>query len=250
MAGPDSPLATARAHVDRLSALAHRLLALAQPAQIDQRAMLGDKDVSALLNQFKLPVLPIGRREIRPTDLPEATRTKLLDQGLLLPERTDDKGRQQYAMAWVARTSAVRQQTFPPRREVIVEHQYRPSVGISSDTILRRILRSNKALSSEVEGYRKDYCISDAFLAQLDARAGNGEINEPMIGEQRINYVLKSGADWAGPIGSFKLTIDPGASDRLVSFCPGQLKPTAPNAFTERMLIALGFGATTGGGAG
>ncbi len=198
--------------------------------QIDQRAMLGDKDVSALLNQFKLPVLPIGRREIRPTDLPEATRTKLLDQGLLLPERTDDKGRQQYAMAWVARTSAVRQQTFPPRREVIVEHQYRPSVGISSDTILRRILRSNKALSSEVEGYRKDYCISDAFLAQLDARAGNGEINEPMIGEQRINYVLKSGADWAGPIGSFKLTIDPGASDRLVSFCPGQLKPTAPNA--------------------
>ena len=119
---------------------------------------------------------------------------------------------------------------IPSHREVIVEHQYRPSVGISSDIILRRILRSNKALSSEVEGYRKDYCISDAFLAQLDARAGNGEINEPMIGEQRINYVLKSGADWAGPIGSFKLTIDPGASDRLVSFCPGQLKPTAPNA--------------------
>jgi hypothetical protein len=197
--------------------------------QIDQRAMLGDKDVSALLGQFKLPVLPIGRREIRLADLPEATRTRLVDQGLLVPERTDDKGHQQYAMAWVAKTSAVRQQIFPPGHEVIIEHQYKPSVGISSDTILRRFLRDNKALSSEVERYRKDYCISDAFLAQLDQRAGNSELNASMIGEQRINYLLKTGANWAGPIRSFKLTIDPGAGDRLVSFCPSRLKPTAPN---------------------
>ena len=96
--------------------------------RIDQRAMVGDKDVSAQLNQFKLPLLPIGSREIRVADLPEATRTKLADQGLLMPVRTDDKGRQQYAVAWVAKTSALRQQTFPPERGVIVEHQYRPSV--------------------------------------------------------------------------------------------------------------------------
>ena len=55
-------------------------------------------------------------------------------------------------------------------------------------------------------------------------------LNASMIQERRINYVLRTGANWAGPIRSFKLTIDPGASDRLVSFCPGRLKPTAPNA--------------------
>lgn len=198
--------------------------------QIDQRAMVGDKDVSALLDQFKLPLLPIGSREIRIADLPEATRAKLVDQGLLMPVRTDDKGRQQYAVAWIARTSAVRQQTFPPGRKVTVEHQYRPSVGTSSDTILRWILRYNKSLSSEVERYRNDYCVSDAFLAQLDKRTGNGVLNASMIQERRINYVLKTGANWAGPIRSFKLTIDPGASDRLVSFCPGRLTPTMPNA--------------------
>jgi Domain of unknown function (DUF4424) len=200
------------------------------PFRIEQRATLGDRDVSAVLDQFKLPVMPIGRREIRLADLPEATRAKLVDQGLLVPERTDDKGRQHYAIAWVAKTSALRQQTFPPGHAVIVEHQYQPSVGISSDTILRRFLRDNKALSSEVERYRKEYCISDAFLAQLDARAGNGELNASMIGEQRINYVLKTGADGATPVGSFKLTIDPGPGDRLVSFCPGRLRPTAPDA--------------------
>jgi hypothetical protein len=144
--------------------------------------------------------------------------------------RTDEKGRPQYAAAWVAKTSAVRQQTFPPDREVIVEHRYRPSVGISSDTILRRPLRNDKSLSAELDRYRKDYCVSDAFLAQMDQRIGNGEINAPMIGERRINYVLKTGANWAGPIRSFKLTIDPGGSDRLVSFCPGRLKPTGPDA--------------------
>jgi hypothetical protein len=198
--------------------------------RIDQRAMVGDKDVSALLGQFKLPLLPIGNREIRVSDLPEATRTKLVDQGLLMPAGTNDKGRQQYAVAWVAKTSAVRQQTFLPDRKVIVEHQYKPSVGTRSDTILRSVLRHNKSISSEVERYRRDYCISDAFLAELDKRAGNGAPNASMIGERRINYVLRTGANWAGPINSFKLTIDPGASDRLVSFCPGRLKPTAPNA--------------------
>jgi hypothetical protein len=147
-----------------------------------------------------------------------------------MPVRTDDRGRQQFAVAWVAKTSAVRQQTFPPDRRVIVEHQYRPSVGTSFDTILRRPLRSNKALSAEVERYRKDYCISDAFLAELDKRAGNEKANASMLQERRISYVLKTGANWAGPIHAFALTIDPGASDRLVSFCPGRLKPTAANA--------------------
>jgi len=197
--------------------------------EVNQRAIVGDRDVSALLHQFKLPLLPIGDREIRVPDLPEATRVALVDAGLLMPLRTDDKGRQQYATAWIAKTSAVRQQTFPPERKVIVDHQYRPSVGTSSDSILRRPFRQNKSVSAEVERYRKDYCISDAFLAQLDKRAGNG-VQNASIQERRINYVLKTGANWAGPIRTFKLTIDPGGSDRLVSFCLNRLKQTAANA--------------------
>ena len=197
--------------------------------QFDQRAVVGDKDVSALLRQFNLALLPIGKSEIRIADLPDATRTKLVDEGLLMPAGTNDKGRQQYAPGWVAKTSAVRQQTFPPGQKIQVEHRYRPSVGASSDTVLRAALRSSKALAPEIERYRKQYCITDAFLAELDKRAGNGKANKAMIGERRISYVLKTGANWAGPIRSFKLTIDPGR-DRLVSFCAGGLKPTAANA--------------------
>lgn len=198
--------------------------------QFDQRAVVGDKDVSALLRQFNLPLLPIGKSEIRIADLPDATRVKLVDEGLLMPAGTNDRGRQQYAPGWVAKTSAVRQQTFPPGQKIQVEHHYRPSVGTSSDTVLRSALRGSKALAPEIERYRKQYCITDAFLAELDKRAGNGKANKSGIGERRISYVLKTGANWAGPIRSFKLTVDPGGRDRLVSFCAGGLKPTPSNA--------------------
>src|SRR5262249_40904415 len=142
-------------------------------------------------------------------------------------------GRQQYAPGWVVKTSAVRQQVFPPARSVTVEHQYRPSTGSSPDTILRASLRRSSALSQEFARYRKEYCIQHSFLAELDKRAGSGEANTVKLQERRISYVLKTGANWAGPIRSFKLTIDPGGSDRLVSFCPGQLKASSPGGTLE-----------------
>jgi hypothetical protein len=197
--------------------------------QFDQRATIGDRDVSGLLQQLKLPLLPIGKNQNAIANLPDATRVKLANEGLLMPAGTNDRGRQQYSAGWVAKTSAVRQQTFPPDRKVVVEHHYRPSVGTSQDTILRAGLRNNKSLSAEVARYRKEYCISDAFLADLDKRAGSGQANTSMIGERRISYVLKTGANWAGPILAFKLTVDSGAGDRLVSFCGSRLKRSSPN---------------------
>jgi|GEM_PF-382893 len=199
------------------------------PLTIDQRAMVGNKDVSALLRQLKVPLLPVGDREIRVADLPAPTRTQLVDDGLLMPAGMSDNGHQQYAPGWVTKTSAVREQVFPPTSTVVVEHQYRPSVGSSPDTILRPSLRRSNALRQEVERYRKEYCITDAFLAELDKRAGNDQANTAKLRERRISYVLSTGANWAGSIRSFRLAINPGGSDRLVSFCPAKLKASAGN---------------------
>ena len=175
------------------------------PLTIDQRAMLGTTDVSEQLKQLKIPLLPLGPRALRPNELPAATQKELIAASLLMPAGSDERGRQRYLPAWLLKTSALREQTFPADRPVLVEHHYRPSVGGSSDTILRKSLRQNKALASEIARYRKDYCITDAFLSDLDKRAGAAEANSANIGERRINYVLKTGANWAGPIKSFKL---------------------------------------------
>jgi hypothetical protein len=191
----------------------------------DQRAFLGDKDVSAELRELKIPILPLGAQQFRPQDLPAATRTKMASEGLLTPAGSDERGRPLYAAGWVVKTAVYREQTFPPGKPVIVEHSYRPSVGASTDTILRKRLRQDKAIAKEFERYRKDYCVSEDFLQELDKLGGSAPNNGAGVQERRISYVLKTGANWAGPIKTFHLSIDKGS--RLVSYCPGKLAASA-----------------------
>jgi hypothetical protein len=195
---------------------------------VHQNAFLGAKNISAALRDAGVPLMPIGLEQIRLADLPQSTRDQLIQQGLLLKNGADDQGRQLYEGAWTVKTAAVRQQTFAPGRTVTVEHRYHPSVGMSFDTVLRKGLRLNKAMAAEVARYRKEYCIGEDFLAMLDKLAGEGEVNSANIQERRIKYALKSGANWAGPIKDFKLTIDKEKADRLISFCANEARPVSP----------------------
>jgi len=195
---------------------------------IHQSAFLGSKDISAALRAAGVPLFPIGAEQNRLSDLPQPTRDQLIQQGLLLPNGTDDQDRQRYEGAWTVKTAAVRQQTFEPNRPVIVEHRYHTSLGMSFDTVLRKGLRANKAMAAEVDRYRKEYCVSDAFLASLDRLAGDAEANTAKLQERRISYVLKTGGNWAGPIKDFKLTVDKQKPDRLLSFCQNPTKAVSP----------------------
>jgi len=197
---------------------------------VRQTAFLGTKDITAALRGAGVPLLPIGAQQTRLSDLPQATRDQLIGQGLLLQNGTDDHGRQLYEGAWTVKTAAVRQQTFPPNRPVIVEHRYHTSLGVSFDTVLRKGLRQNKAMAAEIERYRKNYCVGDTFLAGLDKLAGSAEANSAKLQERRISYILKTGANWAGPIKDFKLTVDKQKADRLVSFCADNIKSVSPTA--------------------
>jgi hypothetical protein len=192
---------------------------------IDQRAFIGDKEVTAALRELNIAVLPLGAQQFRAQDLPKAARERMASEGLLMPAGSDERGRPLYSPGWVVKTSVIRQQTFPPGKPVIVEHTYRPSLGASPDTVLRRGLRQDKAMAKEIERYRRDYCVTDDFLQELDKVAGGGRNNGAMVQERRISYVLKTGANWAGPIKNFRLSIDRGPGSRLVSYCPGKLTP-------------------------
>ena len=191
---------------------------------INQSARVGDKDVTKLLLDQQIPVLPIGAKQFRAQDLPDAARSKMADQGLLMPAGTGERGRQLYEPGWIVKTSVVREQSFAAGQPVTVEHTYRPIVGSSADTILRKGLRQNKSMAGEIDRYRREYCITDGFLAELDKIAGPGQENKAAIQERRISYVLKTGANWAGPIKSFGLSLD-GGKGRLVSFCLAGLNP-------------------------
>jgi Domain of unknown function (DUF4424) len=197
---------------------------------INQRALLGEKDVTATLRNAGVAVLPIGSQQKTLADLMPAAREKLVGEGLLVQSGTDEKGKPIYIPGWIVRTSAVRQQTFPPQRPIVVEHRYRTSLGVSVDTVLRRSLRQSKGMKAEVDRYRDLYCISPALLSSVDKLAGDAEANKAKLREWRISYILKTGANWAGPIRDFKLVVDTGKSERLVSFCASNIKTLSPSS--------------------
>jgi Domain of unknown function (DUF4424) len=100
--------------------------------------------------------------------------------------------------------------------------------------VLRQGLRQNKALEAEVQRYKTTYCILDDFLKAVDRLAGADEANKAGITERRIAYVLKTGANWAGPIRDFHLVVDKGGPDRVISFCGDGVKKISPTAFEMR----------------
>jgi hypothetical protein len=201
---------------------------------INQRAFLDSKDVTAALRDMGIPFLPVGAAQLKINELPRQTRDRAVAAGLLLQSGTNDKGEPLYDPAWTLKTSVVREQTFPPGKPVSVEHRYRTSVGLSFDTVLREGLRQKKALDSEVQRYKTKYCILDDFLKAVDKLAGSGEANKANILERRISYVLKTGANWAGPIKNFRLVVDKGQPDRIVSFCGDGVKKISATAFEMR----------------
>jgi len=198
---------------------------------VRQRAVLGDKDITDSVRAAGLPVLPIGAQIDRLNAMPAKTKEKLAEQGLLVRSGTDEKGAPLYDPGWIVKTSIIRQQTFAPGKPTAVEHKYRTSVGLSFDTVLRKAIREKESMAAEVKRYRDDYCISDFFLRGIDRRAGADDENVARLQERRISYILKTGANWAGPIKQFRLVVDKGRADRLVSFCGDNVKKISPTAF-------------------
>jgi hypothetical protein len=198
---------------------------------IRQRAMLGDKDVTEAVHAAGLPVLALDALADPIGALSKETKERLAGTGLLVPAGIDDKGQQRYDPGWKVRTTIIRQQTFPPGKPVTVEHHYLTSVGIAFDTVLRKAVREKPTMAAEIKRYRTDYCVTDFFLRGIDRRAGTGDENVAHLQERRISYILKTGANWAGPIKQFRLVIDKGRADRLVSFCGDNVKRISPTAF-------------------
>jgi hypothetical protein len=71
--------------------------------------------------------------------------------------------------------------------------------------------------------YRK-YCVDEDLLARL-AKA------KSILSQWSIDYVLKTGANWAGPIKNFRLVVDKGSPDSLVSFCGQGVRRIGPTQF-------------------
>jgi hypothetical protein len=157
-----------------------------------------------------------------------------VQRGIAIPDDYDaGKGWEHHlAPNWTLKSSFFWTQTFPAGREIAVEHRYRPSVGETTGTEIG----STMITPEEAKRYATLYCVDKDFVAgarKAQKPGADGFFTTPLF-ERRIAYVLTTGANWAGPIGDFRLTIDKGEPDSLVSFCADGVKKIAPTIFEVR----------------
>ena len=193
--------------------------------RVEQRVLANGIDRTALLRSLDVPLAPHLRDTTEALGrLPEAARQQLLKLGLVEIEEYDSgEGMKKHLEPrWALQTTHYWEQTFPSRRELVIEHRYKPSVGTSVGT------------EAETAEHRKRYCIGRDLLRALE-RARRGAPSDFLpFSEQRIEYILTTGANWAGPIRDFRLVVDKGDPRNLVSFCGNGVKKISPTQFEMR----------------
>lgn len=213
-----------------------------KPAKLTRidKVEAGGKDVSARLKQLGWPVAYWDNYEFMEgmIDWPEAKKAAGLKEGLLRRARHDAKF---VEPSWQLTTHITRRQIFPAGKTVVVEHSYKPVVGGSvGGAIIPEHRKSNAAGFAD---YARLYCMDKAFLAGFDksyaskqkaAKAKGDEYGGVAYVEHWISYVLKTGANWKGPIKDFRLVIDKGKPENLLSFCGSGVKKIGPTRFEMR----------------
>ncbi|MCB2079613.1 MAG: DUF4424 family protein [Novosphingobium sp.] len=201
--------------------------------QMIERAMIGTRDVTDLLAKHDLPVTWFTDKAFmaRFEKMTEVERVPWLKDGLL---RADPLFKSKVVPAWDAVTFFVRDESFPPNSSVTVEHEYVPRSGGSVGGALYPNYR--KEFPRTVQQYRDRYCVDDHFLAGVDRRLGAklAPGKQRVMSETWLAYVLSSGANWKGPIGDFRLVVDKGTAENLVSFCMDGVKKIGPTQFEVR----------------
>lgn len=189
-----------------------RLTVDGQPvtATLHQRARLADgRDVTDRLRTLGVPLSPFDPALeavfVEPSEAPRLARLEAL--GL-----ADQDG-----PTWTLETAYVWEQTFPAGRDLAVHHTYVPVAG---GTILPI------DLPEEARWFREAFCVDDPTWAGLRRRATDG-----VIQFQDVGYRLTTAAGWAGPIRRFRLTLDKGRPESLVTLCWSGLRKTSPTTF-------------------
>lgn len=190
--------------------------------KLDARVTALGVDQTETVKRLGLPLNPMADGLYqRLENAPEAEKSELNRLGLAIVDPYNTEA------AWRLETTFYWEQTFPPGKEVTVKHSYRPVTGFGffGDWVF-----------GEGEGtYRDKYCMDSSFETaarkKLAAIAGD---DNPYLDERRVSYILTTANNWASPIRDFRLVVDKGDPDALVSFCGTNVRKISPTQFEMR----------------
>lgn len=203
---------------------------------VERKAIAHGLDQTALLERLHIPIRPEdvharGGLAALIARLPRAERDRLARLGLIDAESASAP-MGEIIPSWTVRETFYWRQTFPAARPLRVEHRYTPGVGGTAGVALASAEYRNSA-----EGRREqaEYCTDREFLAAIDRlteRAERDHGNYPA--EERIRYILTTGGNWRAPIGDFRMVIDKGRPDAILSLCAEGVRQIGPTQFEVR----------------
>jgi hypothetical protein len=202
--------------------------------EVVTQALAGGEEITPLLDKVGLTRSAQWKDGVEPdaglVKVDPAVRDKLVALGALKNEGT--KAEPLYMQKWTVQTSVTRRQVFKAGATVKVQHRYKPLAGGSVAGGLSPQFRNDDWAKGNIE----KFCIEKDWLKSLDKQIPKHVSNQNPSGYNEIwlGYVLKSGANWKGPIKDFRLVIDKGKPDSMVSFCGEGVKKISPTQFEVR----------------
>ncbi len=203
-------------------------------ARAVQKVLARGADRTTELERMKVPLAPHLRTtdkalsRLSPADWEEARRLGLAD----VEEYSVGRGmRKQLSPRWTLKTTYLWEQTFPAGKEVAIEHSYKPSLGRSAQTSLADPAAIDQPW---LKAYMRKYCLDRDFMAAVEHARKVARTSGAPFSEERISYLLSTGANWAKPIGEFRLIVDTGDAANLVSFCMDGVRKIGPTRYEVR----------------
>lgn len=189
-------------------------------------------DRSDYLKGLGLPLLSFGQAAADATDaLDDTTTAELVHLGLAVKDEFDrgNGWETHYWPSWTWRATYTWEAVFPAGKTVTVEHRYKPSVG---GTVGVSFMGEPYEGYDPAAEYEAKYCIDDSLKNAVRKTMKDGEPYSAPFYESWLSYILTTGGNWGGGnIADFRLVVDKGAEDNLVSFCGDDVKKIGPTTF-------------------
>lgn len=199
--------------------------------RVQQEVFFKGQNITAELTKYNVPFEPYAQATMAATaKLPRDVREDWIRREWLMKDEYDNgQGPQtDYVPLWTLKSTWLFDATFPAGKDVVIDHKYSPSVG---GTVQVTFIGDGDFEKQNYANYQARYCMDQGFLTAVKKFRSKTEPQNIEAAETRLAYVLTTGSNWAGPIGTFHLTVDKGDADSLVSFCANGVKKTGPTTF-------------------